>query len=428
MKITELINRKKYGQEHTKEEIEFIINGVMDKSITDYQLSAWLMAIYFQGMTTTETSYLTESIVKSGDILDLSELGEYIVDKHSTGGVGDKITLILIPLLAAAGIPVAKLSGRSLGHTGGTIDKLESIKDFDTALPIDTFIKQVKEIGVAIGAQTLKLAPADGKLYALRDVTSTVDSMPLIASSVVSKKIAAGANVIVLDVKYGSGAFIKTKEDAEKLSEIMSSVAKKLGRKIVCVITSMEQPLGFAIGNALEVKEAIDVLKGKGPKDTKELTLHLGAISMVGAKKATDIESAKEILKKHINDGSAYAKFEELIKAQGGKLETGLPQAQYKVEIKAKEYGYISKCEAIQIAKAAKLLGAGRDKKEDPIDYSVGVTLNKKLGDKVSKDEVIATLHTKTKSANEAQTMVETAFEISKSKPDVEDLIYKVID
>lgn len=427
MKITELINRKKYGQEHTKEEINFIIDGVMNESIADYQLSAWLMAVYFQGMTTTETSYLTEAIVKSGDILDLSELGEFIVDKHSTGGVGDKITLALIPLLAAAGLPVAKLSGRSLGHTGGTIDKLESIKGFNTALPIDKFISQVKDIGVAIGAQTLKLAPADGKLYALRDVTSTVDSMPLIASSVVSKKIAAGANIIVLDVKYGSGAFIKTKKEAEKLSKIMSSVAEKLGRKIVCVITSMEQPLGKAVGNALEVQEAIDILQGKGPEDTKELTLYLGAISMVEAKIAQNIDEAKIILQKHIDNGSAYAKLEELIKEQNGDLQAGLPQAKHRIKITAQKDGYISKCEAIEIAKAAKLLGAGRDRKEDPIDYSVGITLNKKLSDKVSSGEILATLHSNTPTNDEAQNMVENAFDISDNKIEIESLIYKTI-
>lgn len=425
--MTDIISRKKFGLSHSQEEIQFLIDGILDGSIADYQVSAWLMAVCLNGMNLDETAYLTEAMAKSGDMLDLSEFGEFSVDKHSTGGVGDKITLILIPLLAQAGLPVAKLSGRSLGHTGGTIDKLESIPGFNTNLPIEKFLKQVKKIGVAIAGQTLKLAPADGKLYALRDVTSTVDNMSLIASSVVSKKIAAGANIIVLDVKYGSGAFIKTKEHAEELSVMMSEIAKRLGRKLICAITSMEEPLGFAIGNSLEVQEAIDVLNGFGPCDVRDLTLRLGAIAMVEAKKASDIIEGEEILKKYLQDGSAYAKFEQLLEAQGGSLKNGLPKAKYQTEITAKKSGFVKVSDAMTLAKAAKLLGAGRDKKEDAIDYSVGIVLNKKIGDKVHAGEVLAILHSNFDQVSEIEQMIQNAFEISENQAQKELLIYKIV-
>lgn len=427
MKTTDIISKKKLGLAHTQEEIQFLIDGILDASIADYQVSAWLMAVCLKGMNLDETTYLTEAMAKSGDMLDLSEFGEFTVDKHSTGGVGDKITLILIPLLAQAGLPVAKLSGRSLGHTGGTIDKLESICGFNTNLPIEKFLEQVKKIGVALASQTLKLAPADGKLYALRDVTSTVDNMSLIASSVVSKKIAAGANIIVLDVKYGSGAFIKTKEHAEELSVMMCEVAKKLGKKLICAITSMEEPLGFAIGNSLEVQEAVDVLKGEGPCDVRELTLKLGAIAMVQAKKASGEKEATAILEQYIKDGSAYAKFEQLIEAQGGSLKNGLPQAKYQIEVKAEKVGFVKVADAMTLAKAAKLLGAGRDKKEDAIDYSVGIVLNKKIGDKVETGELLATLHSNSEQILEAHKMVQNAFEISEAPVQKEPLIYKIV-
>lgn len=427
MKTTDIISKKKQGFIHTKEEICFLIDGILDKSIADYQLSAWLMAVCLKGMNLDETAYLTEAMAKSGDMLDLSEFGEFTVDKHSTGGVGDKITLVLIPLLAQAGLPVAKLSGRSLGHTGGTIDKLESISGFNTDLPIEIFLKQVKDIGVAIASQTLKLAPADGKLYALRDVTATVDNMSLIASSVVSKKIAAGANIIVLDVKYGSGAFIKTKEHAEELSVMMCDVAKRLGRKLICAITSMEEPLGFAIGNSLEVQEAIDVLKGQGPCDVRDLTLKLGAIAMIEAKKAFDEIEATAILENYLKDGSAYQKFEQLVEAQGGSLKNGLPKAKYQIQIKSDKFGFVKVADAMSLAKAAKLLGAGRDKKEDAIDYSVGIILNKKIGDKVEIAEVLATLHSNCENISEVEKMVKNAYEISENPVEKESLIYKII-
>ena len=427
MKTTDIISKKKQGFAHTKEEIQFLINGILDKSIADYQLSAWLMAVCLKGMDLEETAYLTEAMAKSGDMLDLSEFGEFTVDKHSTGGVGDKITIILIPLLAQAGLPVAKLSGRSLGHTGGTIDKLEAIPGFNSDLPIEKFLAQVREIGVALASQTLKLAPADGKLYALRDVTATVDNMSLIASSVVSKKIAAGANIIVLDVKYGSGAFIKTKEQAEELSIMMSEIAKRLGRKLICAITSMEEPLGLAIGNSLEVQEAIDVLKGQGPWDAKELTLSLGAIAMVEAQKASNEEEAKLILENYMRDGSAYQKFEQLVEAQGGSLKNGLPKAKYQIEVNAEKSGFVKVADAMTLAKAAKLLGAGRDKKEDAIDYSVGIVLNKKIGDKVEVGEVLATLHANSEQVSEAVKMVQDAYEISETQVQKESLIYKIV-
>lgn len=427
MKATDIISKKKQGLVHTKEEIQFLVDGILDQTIADYQVSAWLMAVCLKGMNFDETAHLTEAIAKSGDMMDLSGFGEYTVDKHSTGGVGDKITLILIPLLAQAGLPVAKLSGRSLGHTGGTIDKLESICGFNTDLPIEKFLNQVKEIGVALASQTLKLAPADGKLYALRDVTATVDNKSLIASSVVSKKIAAGANIIVLDVKYGSGAFIKTKEDAEELSVMMTEIAKRLGRKLICAITSMEEPLGLAIGNSLEVQEAIDVLNGGGPSDTKELTLRLGAIAMVEAKKASSEAEAKTMLEAYMKDGSAYKKFEQLVEAQGGTLKDGLPKAKYQIEVKAAKSGYVKVADAMTLAKSAKLLGAGRDKKEDTIDYSVGVVLNKKIGDKVDVGQVLATLHANMENVSEIEKMVQSAYEISDAPVQKEPLIYKIV-
>lgn len=428
MKIIEILNNKKQGLIHTKEEIDFLVNGLLDGSIEDYQVSAWLMAVYFRGLNVDETTYLTEALVKSGETLDLSVFGEFTVDKHSTGGVGDKITLILIPLLAQAGLPVAKLSGRSLGHTGGTIDKLESIPGFRTDLPIEKFLSQVKEIGAAIAGQTLKFTPADGKLYALRDVTATVDSMGLIASSVVSKKIAAGANIIVLDVKYGSGAFLKTREEAEKLSVMMCEIAKRLGRKLICAITSMEEPLGFAIGNSLEVQEAIDILKGQGPPcDTRSLTLKLGAVAMVEAKKATSIEEAEKILEGYLKDGSAYKKFEQLIAAQDGDLSNGLPQAKFQIEVKSQKSGYVKSADALTLAQSAKLLGAGRDKKGDKIDHSVGLVLNKKIGDKVSLGEVLATIHANSENAEKIIDLVQSAYEISDVEIKKEPLIYKII-
>lgn len=428
MRTVDLIEKKKRGGCYSRDEIQFFIDGITDGSIPDYQASAWLMSVWFQGLNDEETAYLTEAMADSGEKLDLSSLGDYVVDKHSTGGVGDKITLVLIPLLAAAGLPVAKLSGRGLGHTGGTIDKLESIEGFRTDLSIEEFLAQVKKTGVAIAAQTLKLTPADGRLYALRDVTATVDSLPFICSSVVSKKIASGANIIILDVKCGHGAFIKTKEQAIKLSQLMVSVGNKLGRKITAVITGMGQPLGFAVGNLLEVLESVDVLKGKGPKDVHDLSIYFAALALLKAKKFESIEQAKSALELLIENGSAYAKFKEMVKAQGGSLETlendSYKKAKYMLEFKAKKSGYVSKCDALLVAKACKLLGAGREKKGEPINHRVGILLNKKISDKTAKNEVLAWIYADDETLGKnAKDLLKKAFEIVDYKVKAEPLI-----
>lgn len=433
MRIVDLIDKKKRKGVHTKEEINFLIDSLMDGSAPDYQISAWLMAVYFNSMTETETAYLTEALIKSGETIDLKELAKDVVDKHSTGGVGDKVTLTLIPLLTACSVPVAKLSGKGLGHTGGTIDKLESIPGFRTDLSIEAIIEQVRGIGVAIAGQTQKLTPADGKLYALRDVTATVDSMPLIASSVVSKKIASGADNIVLDVKYGSGAFVKTAEDAVKLSELMVSIGKKLNKSIIAVVTSMEEPLGRAVGNSLEVEEAIEFLKGNTKGDLTDLTYEFGALALTQVGKARSHEDAINILKSAIEDGKALEKFRELIKAQGGcdkVLEDykNFVQPEFKVEVPSNATGFVSKIDAYKIAYACKLLGAGREKKTDAIDYSVGIYLNKKHGEFCSKGETLYTIYSNDSEKTElAKSLCDTAFDFSNEKSSEQNLIYKII-
>lgn len=433
-KMVDLIAKKRNGEAHTEEEIKFICEGIKNDTIPDYQVSAWLMAVYLKGMTFDESAILTDAVAHSGDILDLSGLGEYVVDKHSTGGVGDKATLVLIPLLAAAGIPVAKLSGRGLGHTGGTIDKLESIPGFKTSLELDEFIEEAKKTGAAIASQTAKLTPVDGKLYALRDVTATVESIPLIAASVVSKKIAAGANVIVLDVKCGSGAFMKDLNAAEDLSRTMVEIGKRLDKKITAVITSMEQPLGNAVGNSVEVIESIETLQNKGPEDLKELCLVLGAISLAHANKVSSIEEGRNVLKECFANGSAYEKFKEIVKAQGGSLEaiedvTKLPTSKYVYELKSDKDGYINRLDALTIAQACKLLGAGREKKEDAIDYSVGIVLSKKIADKVNSGDTLAKIYANSEEL--AQKAVETAqqaFGFSSEPVEAPPLIYEIIE
>lgn len=434
MRIVDLIDKKKKGLEHSKEEIDFLINSLMDGSALDYQISAWLMAVYFNGMSEDETACFTEAIIHSGEIIDLKEHSKEIVDKHSTGGVGDKVTLTLIPLLAACGVPVAKLSGRGLGHTGGTIDKLESIPNFNTEITIEQILEQIDKIKVAIAAQTQKLTPADGKLYALRDVTATVDSMPLIASSVVSKKIASGADNIILDVKYGNGAFMKTPEEAAKLSELMVKIGKKLDKSIIAVVTSMEEPLGRAIGNSIEVIESIEFLKnGCCGEDLKELTYDFAAIALVQVGKFSDEIKAKEHLQEVVKSGKALEKFKELIKAQGGDESvvedyTKFPQAKFKVEVQSDKEGFVSKIDAYKIAYACKLLGAGREKKTDAIDYSVGIYLNKKHCEYCKNGEVLYTIYSndeeKTKQAIEIS---DTAFEFANNTPEKIELIYKII-
>ncbi|MBE7704620.1 MAG: thymidine phosphorylase [Cyanobacteria bacterium SIG29] len=433
MKIVDIIEKKKKGLTLTEEEIKFFIDGIMDNSIADYQASALLMAIYFKGMTLDETTWLTKYMVESGEILDLSDISKDIVDKHSTGGVGDKITLMFLPLMAAAGIHTAKLSGRGLGHTGGTIDKLESIPNFKTDLSIDEFKAKVKELNTAIASQTLSLAPADGKLYALRDVTSTVDIIPLIASSVVSKKIASGANHIVLDVKCGSGAFIKTPEEAEKLSTVMVEVGKRLNRNICAVISSMDQPLGRAIGNSVEIQEVIEFLKGNMEVDLKEITYTLCQTAFEKAGKFSSKEEAYKYLDELIESGKALEKFREIVKSQNGDdsiIEdyTKLPQASIKYEVKATKDGFVKNIDALKIAKACKNLGAGRDKKSDPIDYSAGIYLTQKYAEPVCEGETIAVLYTnKNEAIKDAEKLVLEAFEITDDEQPPKSLIYKII-
>lgn len=433
-RMVDLITKKRCGEAHSPEEIKFIIDGVKNGMIPDYQMSAWLMAVCINGKNFNECAVLTEAMAHSGDILDLSEIGEIVIDKHSTGGVGDKTTLIIIPLLAAAGLPVAKLSGRGLGHTGGTIDKLEAIPGFRTDLDLDEFIGQVKSIGAAIASQTAKLAPADGKMYALRDVTGTVDSIPLIASSVVSKKIAAGANVIVLDVKCGSGAFMKDFESAKELSKTMVEIGKRLKKSITSVITSMEQPLGMAVGNSLEVIESIDTLKNQGPEDLEELCLYLGAVALKKAYLASSITEGKTILKKYLEDGSAFEKFKELVRVQNGDVESlenydKLPKANIIVPLKADRDGFIGKVDALKIAKACKILGAGRDRKEDTIDYAVGIVLNKKIGHSIKAGEPLAYIHANSEELlNKAIEIAGPAFEISEANVQPTDLVLEIIE
>lgn len=434
MRAVDIIANKKNGKVHSREELEFWINGIVNNEIPDYQITAWLMAVRLNGMNFDETAILTELIAKTGAILDLSSVSEYILDKHSTGGVGDKITLILIPLIAACGGKIAKLSGRGLGHTGGTIDKLESINNFNTNLGIKDFVEQVKNIGCAIAAQTSDLAFADKKFYELRDVTSTVDCVPLIASSVVSKKVASGANVIVLDVKYGDGAIVKTTDEAEKLSITMVEIAKRLNRSMTAVITSMEEPLGHNIGNALEVIESIEVLKGRGEKDLLTLTFELGAILLLKSKLVKTKDEALKLMQTKIDDGSALNKFKELIKLQNGDVSCidnydKFPKANIIESIYAKESGYLNKIKTLNIAIACKILGAGREKKTDNIDFSAGVILNKKVGDKIELGEKLIEIHTNKKDKlQEAKEIIEKSFVITNSPATIIPLIHKVID
>lgn len=398
MRMVDIIEKKRDGKALSTQEINFFIEGYTKGTIPDYQASALAMAIYFQDMDERERADLTLAMVNSGDTIDLSSIQGIKVDKHSTGGVGDTTTLVLAPLVASLGIPVAKMSGRGLGHTGGTIDKLESIKGFHVELTKEQFIDLVNKDKVAVMSPSGNLTPADKKLYALRDVTGTVNSIPLIASSIMSKKIAAGADAIVLDVKTGYGAFMKTEKDAEELAHAMVRIGNNVGRKTVAIISDMSQPLGFAIGNALEVKEAIETLSGKGPKDLTKLVLTLGSQMVVLAGKAKNTDEAKQMLLHSINSGKAIAKFKEFIQNQGGDTSivedtSKLPQAKYKIELPAPKSGYVSRMIANEIGIASMLLGAGRATKDDKIDLAVGIVLHKKIGDKVEKGESLLTIH-----------------------------------
>ena len=398
MRMYDLIMKKRNGFALSDEEIAFMVKGYTNGEIPDYQMSAMMMAIYFQGMDEKETLSLTMEMAKSGDLLDLSDIKGIKVDKHSTGGVGDKTSLTLTPMVAALGVPVAKMSGRGLGHTGGTIDKLESFEGFSTGISEAQFKENVNSIGIAIMGQTADLAPADKKLYALRDVTATVDNMSLIASSIMSKKLAAGADAIVLDVKTGSGAFMKTEEDSFALAEEMVAIGNGAGRNTVAIVSDMDQPLGFAVGNALEVKEAIDTLNGKGPRDFEELCLTLGSYMVVAAGKAENAAEAERMLKQCIEDKSALEKFADFIEAQGGNRELvydtdKLPKASIVEEIVSPADGYIQKIVCDEIGICSLILGGGRETKESEIDLSVGLVLHKKVGDAVKKGESLATIH-----------------------------------
>ena len=431
MRFVDIIEKKRDGNALTKEEIQFFITNYTNGTIPDYQVSALLMAIYYQGMTSKECADLTSAMMYSGDTVDLSSINGIKVDKHSTGGVGDTTTLVLAPLVAALDIPVAKMSGRGLGHTGGTNDKFESIPGFKIELGKQDFINQVNEKGVAVIGQSGNLTPADKKLYSLRDVTATVNSIPLIASSIMSKKLAAGADAIVLDVKTGDGALMKNMADSEKLAHEMVNIGNQIGRRTMAIISDMSQPLGFAIGNALEVKEAIDTLKGHGPADLTELVLTLGSQMVVLANKAKTLDEAREKLQEVIKNGKAVEKFKTLIEAQGGDSSVvdnpeKLASAPYQIALPALKSGYVSRIIADQIGIAAMQLGAGRATKEDVIDPSVGIMLHKKVGDKVAEGEALLTIHANTDKIDAIKQKLYDNITISDNAIEPQ-LIYKVI-
>lgn len=398
MRMVDIIDKKRNGGELTQEEIQTFVDGVVSGEIPDYQTSAFLMATYFKDMTDAERSELTMAMMKSGDHLDLSSIPGLKVDKHSTGGVGDKTSIPLAPIVAALGIPVPMISGRGLGHTGGTLDKLEAIPDYQVEISESDFLKQVRDQGLAIVGATGNIAPADKKIYALRDVTDTVDSIPLIASSIMSKKIASGTDALVIDVKTGAGAFMKTLDDSRKLAKALVGIGKGVGMDCMAIISDMNQPLGNAIGNALEIKESIDLLKGQAPADITELVMTLGAHMVVMSGKADDLETARAMCEKTITDGSALQKFGDMVAAQGGDRNVIdhpeiMPQAKFKIELPAKTSGVVSKVEADEMGIASMLLGGGRQKADDQLDYAVGIMMNKKVGDPVKAGESLLTIY-----------------------------------
>ncbi|WP_144461898.1 pyrimidine-nucleoside phosphorylase [Siminovitchia fortis] len=428
MRMVDMIEKKRNGLNLTPEEIRFVIDGYIKDEIPDYQMSAFLMAVYFQGMTAEETAELTMAMAESGDQIDLSKIHGVKVDKHSTGGVGDTTTLILAPLVAAAGVPVAKMSGRGLGHTGGTIDKLEAVPGFHVEVSEEQFIGLVNKNKLAVVGQSGNLAPADKKIYSLRDVTATVNSIPLIASSIMSKKIAAGADAIVLDVKVGSGAFMKEMKDAQDLASTMVEIGEQVGRKTAAVISDMNQPLGYAVGNALEVKEAIDTLKGNGPADLYELCLVLGSKMVVLAGKAQTEAEARAMLEEAIENGKALEVFKTFLSAQGGDASVvdhpeKLPDAKYKIPVLSGAAGFVEGIAADEIGTAAMLLGAGRAAKDSVIDLSVGIVLRKKIGDEVKKDEPIAIIHSNIEDVAVSARRVLKAYKISSRRPPAAPLI-----
>lgn len=433
MRIYDIIKKKRDNHQLTKEEIEFFVQKYSKNEIPDYQVSALLMAIYLNKMTKEETAYLTEAMMNSGDVIDLSKIDGIKVDKHSTGGVGDKTTIALAPLVAACNAPVAKMSGRGLGHTGGTLDKLESIPGFSIDMEVDDFIDAVNKHKIAVCGQTAKIAVADKKMYALRDVTATVDNISLIAASIMCKKLASGANSIVLDVKTGDGAFMKTLDDSFKLAKAMVDIGTEMGRETVGLITDMNEPLGHAVGNSLEVIEAIETLKGRGPSDLVELCETLGSYMLVLAKVADDFDDGVDKIRDAISSGRALEKLKVFIENQGGDKNivddyTLLTQASEIIPVKSEKSGYVSKIEAEEVGIAAMILGAGRETKEDELDLSVGIVLNKKVGDYVNKNDVLAYIHLnnmeKYKSSEEK---LKNAYKITDEKVENSKLIYGVV-
>lgn len=432
MRMYDIIEKKRNGQALTTEEINYFIDGYTNGNIPDYQASALLMAIYFQDMTDDERAQITKAMVESGDQIDLSEIDGIKVDKHSTGGVGDTTTLILAPLVASLGVPVAKMSGRGLGHTGGTIDKLEAVPGFHVEITNDEFIELVNKNKVAVVGQSGNLTPADKKLYGLRDVTATVNSIPLIASSIMSKKIASGADAIVLDVKTGAGAFMKELKDAKALAKAMVTIGNKVGRNTMAVISDMSQPLGNAIGNALEINEAIDTLQGKGPKDLTELCLTLGSQMVVLAEKAETLEEARAKLQENLHNGKALNQFKTFLSSQGGDATVVdqphlLPQASFKVDLPAKKGGTVAEIIADDIGTAAMMLGAGRATKESEIDLAVGLVLHKKIGNKVEAGESLLTIHSNSENVDEVKEKLYASITISEEIMDAPTLIYDTV-
>ncbi|MBO5365651.1 MAG: thymidine phosphorylase [Peptococcaceae bacterium] len=431
MRIVDLIIKKREGGEHSREELQFIIDGYLDGSVGEEQISAWLMAVYFRGMSDQETAALTDIMQHSGDVLTYADISDIIVDKHSTGGVGDKTTLVVAPLVAASGVPIAKLSGRGLGFTGGTLDKLESIPGLCVDISGEAFRAQLNNIGIVVAGQTANLVPADKKLYALRDITGTIESIPLIASSIMSKKLASGANKIVLDVKFGSGAFMQQPEQAKELAKAMVEIGNTLNRQTVAVLSSMDQPLGYAVGNTVEVQEAIDTLEGHGPADFTELCLTLAGHMIFLGGKTLSAEDGYTKAKMLLENGFALEKFYQLIKAQGGSLANGLPEAEFTASVYAVRAGIVQAIDAKTIGHSSMLLGAGRETKHSIIDPTAGIILCKKVGETVEQGEVIAELHYNTPYAyrlDEAVKAVQDAYVIDEMQPKILPLILDIIE
>ena len=430
--MVDIIERKRNGRALSEEEIRFFIKGYVSGEIPDYQASAFTMAVYFQGMTAEETAIMTDAMMHSGETIDLSSIKGVKVDKHSTGGVGDKTSLVVGPLVAACGAKVAKMSGRGLGHTGGTLDKMESVPGTKIARSKEEFVQQVNDIGLAIAGQTGTIVPADKKLYALRDVTATVESIPLIASSIMSKKLAAGTDAILLDVKFGSGAFMKTLDDARLLAEAMVRIGDHLGRDTRAILTDMDQPLGLAVGNALEVEEAVMTLQGKGPRDLVELALNAGGIMLEQAGIVKTLEEGKKRIAKAIEDGSGYQKLLALFKAQGGDIsyleDLGkFPKAKYVHEIRSVASGYVRRIDSLTIGLSAMKLGAGRETMDDKIDMSAGIWLEKKVGDKVKDGDVLCRCYTNKEGVEEVLADVYRAYELTDAPLEVAPIVHEYI-